>query len=70
MNKPGAEQPETVDATPTSEWADDSVEWVTVEYGGPALEVGMYYQWSATSVKKDVPITTTEDLRGLFYLAE
>jgi hypothetical protein len=43
--------------------------WVTVAYEGPALEEGMYYQWRAVSIgKKGDPITTTEDLRGLFFL--
>jgi len=41
---------------------------VTLVYDGPALEAGMYYQFKATSVKDDIPISTTEDLKGVFYL--
>ncbi len=41
---------------------------VRVPYGGPALEVGMYYQFRATSHRRDGPISTTEDLRGVFFL--
>ena len=37
-----------------------------VEYGGPALEPGMIYQFRATSIKDGVPISQTEDLRGVF----
>jgi len=40
---------------------------VTVAYGGPALEPGMYYQFRATSIKDGVPISATEDLRGVFF---
>lgn len=44
---------------------------VTVEYAGPALEKGMYYQFRATSYRSPGgnvgPIATTEDLRGVFY---
>lgn len=43
---------------------------VTVPYGGP-LEAGMYYQFRATSWRspggEPGPISTTEDLRGVFY---
>lgn len=35
-------------------------------YGGP-LEAGMYYQFRVTSIKDGVPISRTEDLRGVFY---
>ncbi|HNT28927.1 MAG TPA: hypothetical protein PKH10_12215, partial [bacterium] len=42
-------------------------ETVEVPYEGPALEAGMYYQWKAVSYRKDGPISTTEDLRGVFY---
>jgi hypothetical protein len=38
----------------------------TVEYGGPALEAGMIYQFRATSIKDGVPISSTEDLKGVF----
>ncbi|HKY34878.1 MAG TPA: carboxypeptidase-like regulatory domain-containing protein [Polyangiaceae bacterium] len=37
-----------------------------VEYGGAALEPGMIYQFRATSIKDGVPISQTEDLRGVF----
>lgn len=40
---------------------------VTASYGGPALLPGMIYQFRATSIGKDgVPISQTEDLRGVF----
>ena len=39
---------------------------VTAAYGGPALTGGQYYQFRATSMKKGVPISQTEDLRGVF----
>ena len=39
---------------------------VEVEYGGPALIPGMYYQFRAKSIKKDSAISRTEDLRGVF----
>ncbi len=38
----------------------------TVDYDGPALEAGMLYQFRATSIKDGVPISSTEDLKGLF----
>lgn len=40
----------------------------SVEYGGPALEPGMFYQFRATSIKDGVPISSTEDLRGVFWV--
>ena len=39
---------------------------VSVPYGGPALGPGMFYQFRATSIKDGVPISATEDLRGVF----
>jgi len=39
---------------------------VTAQYGGPALESGMVYQFRATSIKGGVPISQTEDLKGVF----
>jgi len=40
---------------------------VSATYGGPALLPGMIYQFRATSIGKDgVPISQTEDLRGVF----
>jgi hypothetical protein len=40
---------------------------VTAMYGGPALLPGMIYQFRATSIGKDgVPISATEDLKGVF----
>jgi hypothetical protein len=39
---------------------------VVVSYEGPDLEPGMFYQFRATSIKDGVPITMTEDLRGVF----
>lgn len=46
---------------------------VSVTYGGPALEAGMYYQFRATSwrqpgMQQPGAISTTEDLRGVFYV--
>jgi hypothetical protein len=41
---------------------------VSVPYAGPALIPGVYYQFRATSIKGGIPITRTEDLRGVFYL--
>lgn len=38
----------------------------TVDYAGPTLEKGMIYQFRATSVKGGVPISSTEDLKGVF----
>jgi hypothetical protein len=40
---------------------------VVVSYEGP-LERGMYYQYRAVSIKDGVPISATEDLRGVFVL--
>jgi hypothetical protein len=39
---------------------------VVVPYAGPALARGMFYQFRAISIKDGVPISTTEDLRGVF----
>ncbi len=46
---------------------------VSLPYDGPALEPAMYYQWRVTSVRRlgeepECKISTTEDLRGVFYL--
>ncbi len=46
---------------------------VSVDYAGDALESGMYYQWRVTAIRHvgDTPeckISTTEDLKGVFYL--
>lgn len=43
-------------------------ETVNVTYGGPALEEGMYYQWRVTSFRDTGPISTTEELRGVFFV--
>jgi hypothetical protein len=40
----------------------------SVAYGGPALTNGMLYQFRATSIKDGVPISSTEDLRGVFVV--
>jgi hypothetical protein len=41
----------------------------SVMYGGP-LEAGMYYQWRAESRNgADDPISVTEDLMGVFFVA-
>jgi hypothetical protein len=39
---------------------------VTVRYAGPALAPGMFYQFRALSIKDGVPISSTEDLKGVF----
>ncbi len=43
---------------------------VEVEYGGPPLELGRYYQFRATSIRENPnsvsAISRTEDLRGVF----
>lgn len=40
---------------------------VTAAYGGEPLRTGMIYQFRATSIGKDgIPISQTEDLRGVF----
>jgi len=41
---------------------------VEVDYAGPALTPGMYYQWRATSHRDTGPISTTEDLLGVFFV--
>lgn len=42
---------------------------VSLMYAGTqALVPGMYYQWKVTSLKKDAPISTTEDLLGVFFI--
>jgi hypothetical protein len=45
---------------------------VSVNYGGPDLVPGMYYQFRATSFRNrgtvHAPISRTEELRGVFYL--
>lgn len=42
---------------------------VEVAYEGP-LVPGMYYQFRATSLKDGTPISRTEDLRGVFVIAD
>ncbi|MCA9684312.1 MAG: hypothetical protein KC457_19100, partial [Myxococcales bacterium] len=60
------------DALGTEIWMDDAIpsvngsQDVEVQYGGPALTVGMYYRFQATSMKDGVPLSRTEDLRGVF----
>ncbi|MBN2197318.1 MAG: hypothetical protein JW751_31235 [Polyangiaceae bacterium] len=39
---------------------------VTAEFPGP-LAPGMYYQFRVASIKDGVPISSTEDLKGVFY---
>lgn len=47
---------------------------VSFAYAGPPLEDGLYYQFRVTSWRQpsgvDTPTSRTEDLRGVFYLAE
>lgn len=39
---------------------------VSVAYDGSALSSGMYYQFRVVSMKGGVPISATEDLKGVF----
>jgi hypothetical protein len=39
---------------------------VTLPYGGTALQPGMIYQFRTLSMKDGVPISATEDLKGVF----
>jgi hypothetical protein len=39
---------------------------VAVPYMGPTLAPGMFYQFRAVSIKDGVPISATEDLKGVF----
>ncbi len=47
------------------------LETITLTYAGPPLEIGMFYQFKATSFReRNAPrtaISTTEGLRGVFY---
>jgi hypothetical protein len=61
------------DAFGNKVWEDLAVPKVTgsstveVDYGGPALERGLLYQFRAVSIKNGgTPISITEDLRGVF----
>lgn len=62
------------DAFGTLVWEDKNVpsekgnKNVSVAYAGPALESGMIYQFRATSLKSGVPISRTEDLKGVFQM--
>ncbi|MBN1336437.1 MAG: hypothetical protein JXB39_10795 [Deltaproteobacteria bacterium] len=60
-----------VDAYGNEVWSTDeashSGDDPAVPYEGP-LEPGMYYQFRATSLKDGVPISTTEDLLGVFWV--
>jgi hypothetical protein len=41
----------------------------TLDYGGPALQPGMYYQFRVTSLSNSgVPRARTEDLEGVFFV--
>jgi hypothetical protein len=40
----------------------------SLDYAGPALLPGMYYQFRVTSIKDGVSISRTEDLEGVFFL--
>ena len=40
----------------------------TMDYAGPPLEAGMFYQFRVTSSKDGTPISRTEDLAGVFFL--
>jgi hypothetical protein len=53
-------------------WSDPDIPGASgddpaVTYGGPALEVGMFYQFRVTSFDvNDRPLSRTEDLKGVF----
>jgi hypothetical protein len=54
-------------STGTKIWEQLSVTGTTLPYGGPALTSGQVYQWRATAFGNQAnPISTTEELRGLF----
>jgi hypothetical protein len=63
---------QVIDSHGTVIWKNDNVPRVnggdvTVPYGGPPLTRGLFYQFRATSFRKgNVPISQTEDLRGVF----
>jgi len=63
---------EVYDAFGTETWKQEGVvgpkgsKPAELTYAGPALKSGMYYQFRATSIKGGVPISRTEDLRGVF----
>ncbi len=67
-------QVEVYDALGALVWENPSVigpngdKNATATYAGPALVTGMYYQFRATSIKDGVPISRTEDLKGVFYI--
>ena len=62
------------DAFGTEVWSVPDVPRVTgggdveVIYAGPTLQPGMYYQWRAESWRATGPISSTEDLRGIFFI--
>jgi hypothetical protein len=64
---------EVIDSRGTSVWKNEQVPranggHVTVNYAGPALAAGLY-QFRVVSFRKgDIPISTTEDLRGVFLV--
>jgi hypothetical protein len=63
---------EVLDTRGTVVWKQDQLPRVTggdvsVAYGGPPLTTGAVYQFRATSFRRgNVPISQTEDLRGVF----
>jgi hypothetical protein len=63
---------EVYDNFGTKVWSNENVpspkgsKDVTISYGGPPLVSGGYYQFRATSMKDNVPISRTEDLLGVF----
>ena len=60
------------DAQGTPIWSQDNIPRSTsLGYGGPALQVGGYYQWRITSFAVSQgtatrPIARSEDLRGVW----
>jgi hypothetical protein len=64
---------EVIDSHGASMWRDDQIPRATsgnvsVTYGGPALSAGLY-QFRVVSYRRgDVPISATEDLRGVFIV--
>jgi hypothetical protein len=60
------------DAFGTEVWAPDPIPAEgsadpAVPYAGPDLEPGMYHQFRATSIRREGPISMTEDLLGVFF---
>jgi hypothetical protein len=42
----------------------------SLAYAGPALTAGQYYQWRVTAMRRGAPTSMSEELRGLFRVAD